>query len=111
MATRLADTYKRVKLPDSKGILFVVTKGDESYDMSQLVQTISWSGAKSAMPRTLEVTLLDSDRHGHARPDINIEAGQQCLFMWNGTELFRGIFMNSSQSATRSASYKAYDAG
>lgn len=111
MATRLADTYKRVKLPDSKGIVFVVTKGDDSYDMSQLVQSISWSGAKSAMPRTLEVTLLDSDRHGHARPGINIEAGQQCLFMWNGTELFRGIFMHSSQSATRSASYKAYDAG
>lgn len=111
MATRLADAYKRVKLPDSKGIVFIVTKGDDSYDMSSLVQSIKWSGAKSAMPRTLEVTLLDSDRHGHARPGIEITAGQQCLFMWNGKELFRGIFFTSSQSVSRSATYKAYDAG
>lgn len=93
------------------GIVFVVTKGNQSYDMSELVQSITWSGAKSSMPRSLEVTLVDSDRHGHSRPDINIEAGQQCLFMWNGTDLFRGVFFMSNQSASRSASYKAYDAG
>ncbi len=111
MATRLADTYKRVKIPDGKGIVFLVTQGSDTYDMSQLVQSITWSGKKSAMPRTLEVKLLDSDGHGHARTNIKIEDGQQCLFLWNGTELFRGIFMTSSQSSNRTATYKAYDAG
>lgn len=108
---RYADAYKSVRLPTGNGIVFIVTKGSESYDMSELVQSITWSGAKSAMPRTLEVTLLDSDRHGHARPDITIEAGQQCLFLYNGKELFRGIFFSSSQTASRTATYTAYDAG
>ena len=93
---RFADTYKKVKLPDSDGITFIVAKGKNIYDMSQLVQSITWSGAKSAMPRTLEVTMLDSDQHGKIRPDIDVEAGQQCLFMYNGQELFRGIFFSSS---------------
>ena len=63
------------------------------------------------MPRTLEVTMLDSDRHGHARPEISIMDGQQCLFMWNGEELFRGIFFTASQSISRAGTYKAYDSG
>jgi len=108
---RFSETYKRVKLPKGNGIVFVVAKGNNVYDMSQLVESITWSGAKSSMPRTLEVTMLDSDRKGHARPDINIEAGQQCLFLYNGKELFRGILFGSSQSVSRSATYKAYDAG
>lgn len=93
------------------GITFIVTKGNKAYDMTQLVQSIRWSGAKSAMPRTLEVTMLDSDGHGHTRPGINIESGHQCLFRWNGTELFRGIFFTSSQTVSRTATYKAYDTG
>jgi hypothetical protein len=108
---RFADTYKKVKLPDSNGIVFLVAKGSNVYDMSQLVQSITWSGAKSAMPRTLEVTMLDSDQHGKIRPDIDVDAGQQCLFMYNGQELFRGIFFSSSQTASRTATYVAYDAG
>ena len=99
-------------LPAKKdGIVFVVTKGNSSYDMSELVQSIKWSGKKSSMPRTLEVTMLDSDRHGHARPEISIMDGQQCLFMWNGEELFRGIFFTASQSISRAGTYKAYDSG
>ena len=104
---RFSETYKRVKLPKGNGIVFVVAKGNNVYDMSQLVESITWSGAKSSMPRTLEVTMLDSDRKGHARPDINIEAGQQCLFLYNGKELFRGILFGSSQSVSRSADRKS----
>ena len=93
------------------GITLLVAKGNAVYDMSSLVQSISWSGAKSAMPRTLEVKMIDSDRYGHKRPDIDIDEGHQCLFLWNGSELFRGIFMNVNQSSSRQGSYKAYDAG
>ena len=93
------------------GITLLVAKGSAVYDMSSLVKTISWGGAKSAMPRTLEIKMLDSDRHGHKRPDIDIDDGHQCLFLWNGSELFRGIFMNAHQASSRQGTYKAYDAG
>ena len=93
------------------GITLIVIKGKSIYDMSSLVQTATWSGKKSAMPRTLELTMLDSDRAKQARPDIDIEEGQKCLFGWNGRELFRGMFVNSSQASARSGTYRAYDLG
>lgn len=93
------------------GITLIVYKGNSVYDMSNLVQSIKWSGSKSAMPRTLEVTMLDSDRHGHERPDIDISEGHMVQFQWNGEELFRGIFVSMSQSVSRTSTYKAYDAG
>lgn len=93
------------------GITLLVYKDGTAYDMTNLVQRVNWSGSKSAMPRTLEVEMLDSDRHGHDRPDINIENGNAVLFQWNGKELFRGIFVSASQSASRTSTYKAYDAG
>lgn len=104
-------TLDRTIISKHNGITFIVAKGNASYDMTELVQSINWSGKKSAMPRTLELKMLDSDRHGHDRPDITIEDGVQCLFMWQGDELFRGIFVNVQQSSTRTGSYKAYDAG
>ena len=93
------------------GISLIVQKGQTVYDMSNLVQKINWGGKKSAMPRSIEVTMLDSDSHGHDRPDITIEDGQYCLFRWNGEELFRGIFFISNQSRSRTGAYKAYDNG
>lgn len=93
------------------GITLLVYKDNTAYDMSNLVQKITWSGAKSAMPRTLGVTMLDSDSHGHERPGIDVTQGHMPLFQWNGKELFRGIFVSASQSASRTAAYKAYDAG
>ena len=93
------------------GISLIVQKGQTVYDMTNLVQKINWGGKKSAMPRSIEVTMLDSDSHGHDRPDITIEDGQYCLFRWNGKELFRGIFFMSNQSRSRTGAYKAYDNG
>lgn len=93
------------------GITLIVYKGGAAYDMTNLVQSVKWSGAKSAMPRKLEVSLLDSDSHGHERPEIDITQGHMVLFRWNDAELFRGIFVSASQSSSRTATYKAYDAG
>ena len=108
-STRSVDGLTSKPLSIQSGITFLVIKGSKTYDMTQLVQSIRWSGAKSAMPRTLEVTMLDND--SYTRPDIKIESGYMCLFMWNGEELFRGIFFTASQSVSRTGTYKAYDAG
>lgn len=92
-------------------ITLLVIKGNKAYDVSQLVQSIAWGGKKSAMARSIEVTMLDYDRDGQARPDIDVNEGHMCLFQWNGKELFRGIFVTTKQSSKRTASYKAYDLG
>lgn len=93
------------------GSTLIVFKNGVAYDMSELVQSIKWSGAKSSMPRSIEVTMLDSDSHGHERPKIDVMEGNQVLFQWNGNELFQGIFVNTSQTASRTGTYKAYDFG
>ncbi len=87
----------------------LVVKGSATYDMTSLVESVSWSGSKSSAPRTLEISMLDSDRVGHDRPDIEVEDGNQCAFYWDGEELFRGIIMRYSQSNRRKATVKAYD--
>lgn len=103
--------FENAIIDKHNGITLIVAKGGASYDMTDLVQSIVWSGKKSAMPRTLELKLLDSDRHGHDRPEIEIEDGVQCMFLWQGEEKFRGMFVSSGQSSSRSGTYKAYDAG
>ena len=88
---------------------FLVVKNGRIFDMTQLVESVTWSGRKSSAPRTLEVSMLDSDRYLHARPEIDVLEGHQCAFYWDGKELFRGIIMRQSQKRNRMATYKAYD--
>lgn len=87
----------------------LVAKGGATYDMTPLVESVTWSGRKSSAPRTLEVSMLDSDRLGHNRPGIDVEEGHQCAFYWDDRELFRGIFMRQQQKKGRVATFKAYD--
>ena len=91
------------------GMTFLVIKGGSIFDMTQLVESVTWSGRKSSAPRTLEVNMLDSDRYLHARPGIDVLEGHQCSFYWDGKELFRGVIMRQSQKRNRMATYKAYD--
>ena len=90
------------------GISLIIIKGDQQgYDVTQLVEQIKWSGRKGSSSRTLSVTLVDDDGYKHARSGIDVEQGHQCLFNYNGQELFRGIIMNNRKRLT----FKAYDNG
>lgn len=89
----------------------IVIKGKAAYDMSELVSKIRWSGRKGASARTLEVELIDDDGYKHTRSGINVSEGHQCIFYWDGKELFRGMFMTQSQSSRKTISLKAYDLG
>lgn len=91
------------------GMTLLVVKDGATYDMTPLVESVTWGGSKSAAPRSLEISMLDSDRYGHSRPEIDVERGQQCAFYWNGDELFRGVIMRQEQSQKRTAKFKAYD--
>ena len=80
-------------------------------DITQLVESIQWAGRRGSPARTLTVSLLDDDGYWHERSGIDVEEGWQCIFKWDGTELFRGIFMTQSTTQKKTGKYKAYDNG
>lgn len=97
---------------DSKISLVILKTGATTgKEISQLVETIKWSGRRGSPTRTLTISLLDDDGYKHARSEIDIEEGYHCIFSYDGTELFRGIFLRQSQSYQKTAEYKAYDMG
>lgn len=92
-------------------IKFLVVKDGTTYDMSELVEKVTWGGRKGSAARTLSVSLLDDDGWKHARSGIDVTKGNQCVFYWEGKELFRGIIMQQKQSEKKTMSIKAYDNG
>ncbi|MCX4265204.1 MAG: hypothetical protein OSJ64_00050, partial [Firmicutes bacterium] len=95
-----------------KGIqLLLIDKTGQGLDISQLVEQISWRGRKGSSSRTLNVMLIDDDGYKHARSDLDVEQGQQCIFNYNGEELFRGLIMRQTQSNKKRLTFTAYDNG
>ena len=94
-----------------EGINLIIIKGKQGYDVAQLVEQVKWSGRKGAASRTLSVTLADDDGYQHARSEIDVEQGHQCIFSYNGKERFRGIIMTQTQSNRKKLTFKAYDNG
>lgn len=83
--------------------------GNQGWDTSGLVIDITWSGRKSSLARSLEVTLLDDDSPSQSRMKIDVEKGYTCVFKWKGKEKFRGIIVTQTQSAKKQLKFKAYD--
>lgn len=95
----------------SSNLQLILVDGDKATDVSALVSTVKWAGRKGAAPRSLVITFIDDDGYGHDRPEINVEAGHQCIFYWQGEKLFQGLFMSQSQSQKKTMTAKAYDNG
>lgn len=93
------------------GINLIIIKNGQAYDVTQLVEQIKWGGRKGASSRTLSATLVDDDGCRHARSGIDVEQGHQCLFLYDGKELFQGIIMAQTQSSRKKLTFKAYDNG
>lgn len=91
-------------------IVFVLIKSGQSYDVSNLVESIVWSGRCGSAARSIKAVLLDDDGYGHDRSGINCEKGHKCIFYWKGKELFRGLIMNQSYS-NKKLTITAYDSG
>lgn len=92
--------------------LIIFTNGSTAgTDISSLVETIKWQGRKGSSSRTLTATIIDDDGYKHARSGIDIEKGMQCIFSYNGTELFRGIIMSQTQTQKKKMQFTAYDVG
>lgn len=93
------------------GMSLIIIKGEQGYDVTQLVEQVSWKGRKGSSSRTLTVTLIDDDGYKHARSEIDVEQGHQCIFSYDGTELFRGIIMSQTQTHKKKLQFTAYDNG
>ena len=93
------------------GMSLIILKGEQGYDVTQLVEQVKWKGRKGSSSRTLAVTLIDDDGYKHAWSGIDVEQGHQCIFSYDGTELFRGIIMSQTQSNQKKLQFTAYDNG
>lgn len=93
------------------GMSLIILKGEQGYDVTQLFEQVKWKGRKGSSSRTLAVTLIDDDGYKHARSGIDVEQGHQCIFSYDGVELFRGIIMSQTQSNQKKLQFTAYDNG
>ena len=92
-------------------IQWLVVKDKKTIDMTNLVQSVRWSGRKGSSARTITVTMIDDDGYRHARSGIDVADGNQCVFLVDGKERFRGILMNQNQGDKKQLKFKAYDNG
>lgn len=92
-------------------IQLLVVKDKKTIDMTNLVQSVRWSGRKGSSARTITVTMIDDDGYRHARSGIDVADGNQCVFLVDGKEQFRGILMNQNQGDKKQLKFKAYDNG
>lgn len=86
-----------------------ILNGSGGYDVSGLVQQLVWRGKKGSAARSIEVTMVDDDAKGQARVKFDVSEGYTCVFKWRGTELFRGIIMQQTQTEKKLNKWKAYD--
>ena len=92
-------------------IQLLVVKNKKTIDMTNLVQSVRWSGRKGGSARTITVTMIDDAGYRHARSGIDVADGNQCVFLVDGKERFRGILMNQNQGDKKQLKFKAYDNG
>lgn len=95
----------------AEGMSLIIIKGEQGYDVTQLVEQAKWKGRKGSSSRTLDVTLIDDDGYKHARSGIDVEQGHHCIFSYDGVELFRGIIMSQTQTQAKKLQFTAYDNG
>lgn len=93
------------------GINLLVVKNGKGFDVSNLVESVKWKGRKGSAARSIVVSLIDDDGYKHARSEIDVEQGHQCIFSYDGKELFRGIIMAQTQLQTKKLTFTAYDNG
>ena len=92
-------------------IQLLVVKDKKPIDMTNLGKSVRWSGRKGSSARTITVAMIDDDGYRHARSGIDVADGNQCVFLVDGKERFRGILMNQNQGDNKQLKFKAYDNG
>lgn len=89
-------------------ITLILYKNSKAYDISQLVEILKWKGRKGSAARSINVTLVDTDK---IQSGIDVTRGDRLVFLLDKKELFRGIIMSQQQSDSSKMSVTAYDNG
>lgn len=89
----------------------LISHGEDTVDITNLVDQVAWKGRKGSAARSVTVRLLDDDGYKHARVGIDVEQGYHCMFLVDGKERFQGIIMKSTQKKNKTMSFTAYDNG
>lgn len=91
-------------------LLLVRPGTSDTLDLSQLIESIEWSGSKWGAPRTLTATILDTtQRWQNAQVKPIIHDDNQVVFYYNDEELFRGKIFSKQQTKPGKTTIKAYD--
>ena len=89
---------------------FILASGGDNYNISDIVQKVTWEGRKNSPARSLQLQLLDDPDLGEgSRAPVDVYEGCHILFLEDGKELFRGIIMKQARSQDRKLTITAYD--
>ncbi len=89
-------------------ICLLLCRSGDTYDISELTESIKWKGRKGSASRSLSVSLADN---ANCRSNINVTDGNQLVFKYGKNELFRGMIMSQQQGSGRKMPVTAYDNG
>lgn len=89
-------------------LTLILNKNSRSYDISDLVEMVTWKGRKGSAARSLSVTLADTDK---VSSGIDVTRGDSLVFYDDGSELFRGLIMTSQRADSKKETITAYDNG
>lgn len=113
----LSDTIKSAEnlyttIKDSRGIKLWVHPIDKPvYDLTNLVEKVTWSGDYKSPSRTLEFSVFSSAVDINTQ-SLDLPVGSTVCFYHNNTELFRGMVIDRSRnSGNNSINYTCKDIG
>lgn len=87
--------------------LKIINRGNNGYDITQVVQKVTWSGDYKQAARKLEFSII-SRKYDKEIPQVDIQEGYMVYFYEDDEELFRG-FIYSIDKNSDTTSYLAYD--
>lgn len=87
--------------------LTITNRKNNTYDITQLVQDVTWSGDYKQAARKLEFSIMSS-KYDKDIPQVDIQEGYMVFFYEDGKELFRG-FIYTIDKDSQQTSYMAYD--
>lgn len=87
--------------------LTITNRNNKTYDITQVLKTVTWSGDYKQAARKLEFEII-SCKYDKEIPQIDIREGYMVHFYEDNKELFRGFIYTVDKDAT-STSYMAYD--
>ena len=90
-------------------IKLLCVKGKDTFDITQLITSVTWSGDINACSRKLEFSIISSSSDRHI-PKFDIPLSSLIILYENNKELFRGfVFERDKSSDSTTMNFLCYD--